>query len=110
MQKNWGDKSHPVIVAIAFHPTQQSWKRLYIRNRQYTDFTSQIFGVVGLLGKNLDLYSPLGYDVRTNSDHKIQKIKLYSIRALKRHLNEKMKKSDAWSRNSNDFKIKCMDF
>ena len=52
-------------------------------------FTSQIFGVVGPLGENLDFFSPLGSDVQTNSDHKTQKIKLYSVRALKRDLNEK---------------------
>ena len=52
-------------------------------------FTSQNFGVVGPLGENLDLSNPLGFDVQTNSDHKTQKIKLYSGRALKRYLNEK---------------------
>ena len=31
----------------------------------------------------------MGFDVQTNSDHKTPKIKLYSVRALKRHLNEK---------------------
>ena len=34
--------------------TQQNWKYLHIRNRQYTGFTSQIFGVVGPLGENLE--------------------------------------------------------
>ena len=42
------------------------------------NFTSQIFGVVGLLAENLDFISPLVFDVQTNSDHKTQKIKLYS--------------------------------
>ena len=36
-------------------------------------FISQIFGVVGPLGENLDFFSPLGFDVKTNSDHKTQK-------------------------------------
>ena len=49
-------------------------------------FTSQIFGVVGPLGDNLDFFSPLGFDVGTNSDHKI---KLCSVRALKGYLNKK---------------------
>ena len=40
-------------------------------------FISQIFGVVGPLGENLDLFSPLGFDVETNSDHKTPKIKLH---------------------------------
>ena len=52
-------------------------------------FTSQIFGVVGSLGENLDFFSPLGFDAQTNSDHKTQKIELYSVRDLKRYLNEK---------------------
>ena len=45
--------------------------------------------VVGSLGENLDFFSPLGFDVETNSDHKTQNIKLNSVRDLKRHLNEK---------------------
>ena len=52
-------------------------------------FTSQIFEVVGPLGENLDFFSPLGFDVQTNSDHKAQKIKLYSVKASKYCLNEK---------------------
>ena len=52
-------------------------------------FTSQIFGVVGPLGENLEFFGPLGFDYQTNSDHKTQKIKLYSVRALKSYLNEK---------------------
>ena len=51
-------------------------------------FISQIFGVVGPLGGKLDFFSPFGFDVKTNSDHKTQKIKLYSVRASKRYLNE----------------------
>ena len=51
--------------------------------------TSQIFGVVSPLGENLALFSHLAFDGRTNSDHKTQKIKLCSVRALKRYLNQK---------------------
>ena len=46
-------------------------------------FTSQISGVVSLLGEKL------GFDIQRNSDHETPKIKLYSVRALKRYLNEK---------------------
>ena len=53
-------------------------------------FISQIFGIVGPLEENLDFFSPLGFDVQTNSDHQTQKIKLYSFGALKRYLNEKI--------------------
>ena len=33
--------------------------------------------------------SPLEFDIQINSDHKIPKIKRYSVRALKRYLNDK---------------------
>ena len=33
-------------------------------------FTSQVFGVVGPLRENLDLLSPLGFDLQTDSDNK----------------------------------------
>ena len=36
-------------------------------------FTSQIFGVVGPLGGNLDFFSPLGFDVQTDSDQNTPK-------------------------------------
>ena len=54
-----------------------------------SSFTFQIFEVIDPLGENLDFFSPLGFDVQKNSGHKTQKIKLYSVRALKRYLNEK---------------------
>ena len=54
------------------------------------------------MGENLDFFSPLGFDVQTNSDHKTQKVKLCSVRALKHYLDDK---SDTWSSNGNDFKI-----
>ena len=37
----------------------------------------------------LFLLFKLGFDVQANSDNKTQKIKLYSVRVLKRYLNEK---------------------
>ena len=33
-------------------------------------FTSRIFRAVDHLRENLDFFSPLGFDVKTNSDHK----------------------------------------
>ena len=41
------------------------------------------------LGRKARFFCPLGFDVQTNSDHKTQYIKLYSVRTLKRYLNEK---------------------
>ena len=32
-----------------------------------------LFGVVGLSGENLDVFSPLGFEAQTNSDNKTQK-------------------------------------
>ena len=42
-----------------------------------------------ILGRKPDFFSPLGFDVQTNSEPKTQNIKLYSVRALKHYLNEK---------------------
>ena len=78
--------SRHLLPAIALYPTQQN-SIFVIANIQ--SFTSQIFGVVGPLAENVDFFSPLGLDVQTNSDQKTQKIKLYSVRALKRYRNEK---------------------
>ena len=78
-----------LLLAIALYPTQQNWKCLHIRNRQCAEFHISNFGVVGPLGENLEFFSPLGFDVQINSDHKTQKIKLYSGRPLKRYLKKK---------------------
>ena len=48
-----------------------------------------MLGVVCPLGVNFDFFSQLGFDIQTNSDHETQKIKLNSVRALKRCVNEK---------------------
>ena len=79
----------PSSSSHSFIPNTQSWKCLHVRNCQYTEFHILIFGVVDPLGENFDFFSPLGFDVQTNSNHKTQKIKLYSVRALERYLNEK---------------------
>ena len=44
----------PLLLAIALYPTQQNWKCLRIRNRQYTEFHISIFGIVGPFEENLD--------------------------------------------------------
>ena len=69
--------SRHLLPAITLYPTQQNWKCLHIRNRQYTEFHISKFEVVGPLGQNLNFFNPLGFDVQTNSDNKTQKIKLY---------------------------------
>ena len=52
-------------------------------------FTSQIFGVVGPLRENLDFLVRWDLTFKQILITKLQKIKLYSVRALKRYLNEK---------------------
>ena len=51
--------------------------------------TSQILGVAGPLGGNVDISSLLGFEVQANSNHKTHKIKTHSVRASKRYLNKK---------------------
>ena len=78
------------LPAIALYPTQQNWKRLHICNRQYTEFHISNFWSRRSLGRKPEFnFSPLGFDIQTNSDHKTQNIKLYSVRVLKRYLIEK---------------------
>ena len=74
---------------IALYPTQQNWKCLHIRNCHYTLFQISNVWSRRSLGRKSRFFSPLGFDVQTNSDHETQKIKLYSVRALKRCLDEK---------------------
>ena len=78
------------LPTIALYPTQQNWKCLHICNRQYTEFHISNFWSRRSLGRKPEFsFSPLGFDIQTNSDHKTQKIKLYSVRVLKRYLIEK---------------------
>ena len=58
-------------------------------NCQYTEFHISIFLESAVLWERPRFFSPMGFDVQTNSDHKAKEIKLYSVRALKRYLNEK---------------------
>ena len=74
---------------IASYPTQQNWKCLHIRNRQYTEFHVSNFWSRRSLGRKSRFFSPLGFDVETNSDNTTPNIKLYLLRALKRYLDEK---------------------
>ena len=74
----------PSSSSHSFIPNTENGKCLHIRNRQYTEFRISNFCNRWSLERK-----PLGFDVQTNSDHKSQKIKLYSVRALKRYLNEK---------------------
>ena len=78
------------LLAIALYPTQQNWKCSHIRNRQYTEFHMSNFWSRRSLGKKTSIFLVCwDFAVQTNSDHKTQKIKLYSVRALKHYLSEK---------------------
>ena len=41
------------------------------------------------MGRRFDFFSALGFEIHRNSDYKTLAITLYSIGALKHHLNEK---------------------
>ena len=52
-------------------------------------FIFQNLNVVGVLGGKFHFFNPLGFEIQSDFDYKYTKIKLYSVRALKRFLNEK---------------------
>ena len=52
-------------------------------------FISQILKVVGPLREKVELFSHLEFEIQSNLDLETTKIKLCSVRALKRYLNEK---------------------
>ena len=79
--------SRHLLSAIALNSTQQNWKCLHIRNHQYTHLKFLESSVPW--EKTSNFFSPLGFDLQANSDHKTQIIALYSVRALKRCMNEK---------------------
>ena len=81
--------SHHLLPAIALYTTQQNWKCLHIRNRHYSEFHISNFWSRRSRERKPRFFSPLEFDVQTNSDYKPQQIKLYSVRALKRYVNEK---------------------
>ena len=78
--------SRHLLLAIALYPTQQNWKCLHVRNRQYTEFNNSNFWSPRSLWSKPRF---LGFDFQTNFDHKAQKMKLFLVGALKRYLNEK---------------------
>ena len=94
-----------LLPAIALYPTQQTGNFYIFVIANIQSFKSQMFGVLGPLGENLDFFGPLGFDVQTNPDQKAPKIKFYSVRALKRYLNEKKNVIHGRVINGNDFKI-----
>ena len=47
------------------------------------NFISEILKVVGPLGRMLDFFIPLGFEIQSTSDHKTSKTKFRSGRALK---------------------------
>ena len=52
-------------------------------------FISQNLKVVSPLGGKFDFFSRSGFEIQSDFDYEISKIKVYSVRALKRDLNEK---------------------
>ena len=82
--------NHHLLPAIALYPTQQNWKYLRIRDRQYTKFHISNFWSRQSLVRKPRFFSPLRFDVQTNSNLKtFAKIIFYSVRTFKHYLNEK---------------------
>ena len=50
---------------------------------------SQNLKVVGPLGGKFDFFSLSGFEIQSDFDYRMEKIKFYSVRALKCYLNEK---------------------
>ena len=73
--------SRHLLPAIDLYQTQKTGNVYIFVIANIQSFISQIVGVAGPLGKNLDFFSPLRFDVETNSDHKTPKIKLRSVTA-----------------------------
>ena len=72
--------SRDLLPTITLHLTKQNPEMFTcIRNWQCNTHG-------GPLGEKLDFVSPLGFDIQRHSDHETPKIKLYSVRALKRYL------------------------
>ena len=76
---------------ITLYPTKQSKPENFctftISNNK--SLISENLKVVGPFGEKFDVFSLSGFEIQSDFDHKISKIKLYSARALKHHLNEK---------------------
>ena len=84
--------------------TQQNWKHLHIRNRQYTEFHISNFWsrpVVGPLGEKLN-FSPLGFHIETIL---IKKPQSQAPPSQSFKTISQQEKFDTWSRKSNVSKI-----
>ena len=55
----------------------------------YQTLTSQILTELGPLEEKLDFFSPLGFEAKSDFDHKTSKINSHSVRTSKRYLNYK---------------------
>ena len=82
--------SRYLLSVIALYLTQQNLQCLCIRNRQCIEFHISNFWSRQSLGRKPRVFfGPLELDILRNSGHETPKIKLYSVRALKRYLNDK---------------------
>ena len=79
----------PSLSSHSFRPNSKTGNVYIFVIANIQSFTSQIFWCRWSLGRKPQFLGLLGFDIETNSDHKTQKIKLYSARALKGYLNEK---------------------
>ena len=61
---------------------------MFVINGNQT-FISQIYRVVGHLGEKLDFFSPLGFESKSDFDHKTSNLNPHSIRVSERYLHHK---------------------
>ena len=70
--KNHFCLSRHLPPTMALYLTHQNWKCLHICNHQHTEFHISSFWSRRSLGREPPFFSPLGFDVQTDSDHKTQ--------------------------------------
>ena len=78
------------LLAITLYPTQLENVCIFVISNNKS-LISQNLKVVGPLGGkfDFDFFSPSGFEIQSYFDYRTSKFKFYSVRALKRYLNEK---------------------
>ena len=79
------------LSAITSYPTQQTWKFRHIHCTFVISSNQSIlsFESPRSLGRKVQFFSPLGFDMKRDSDGKTSKIKFHLFRALKQYLSKK---------------------
>ena len=75
------------LLAIAVYPNTANFCIFVIHNNR--SFIFQNLKVVGPLGGKFDVFSPLGFEIKSVFDYRTSQIKFYSVGTLICYLNEK---------------------